>query len=78
MISWYELTLAVHANRGAGQHIPAQFSASNTLVLEVAAKGFEIERELIQELFEEGRITWEAAKEMRGNISLLEAKLQAD
>ena len=48
----------------------------NTTVFEVAMRGFEIERELIQSMFEEGRLSRETAKEMRGNISLLEARLQ--
>ncbi|MCL2086232.1 MAG: Na+/H+ antiporter [Oscillospiraceae bacterium] len=46
----------------------------NSLVIEVAAKAFKIERGLIQEMLEVGRISRETAKEMRSNIIAMEAR----
>lgn len=48
------------------------------LILKITARGFGIERELIQQMFEEGRLSWERARELRGNIALLEAQLQTE
>lgn len=53
-------------------------SMVDSAVYAVAARGFSIESELIQEMFEADRISWEAAREMRSSISILEAQLQID
>jgi len=78
--SLYELTASVR--RGTETDVdsgrPGQSALDSVAVQEVALKGFSIERELIQEKYEEGRISWESAKEMRSNIAILEARLQSE
>jgi CPA1 family monovalent cation:H+ antiporter len=44
--------------------------------VELALKGFQMERDLIQEQYEAGHLSWKTAREMRGNIAALEARLQ--
>ena len=46
------------------------------LISRIAAGGYQIERELIQQMYEEGRLSWETARRMRDNIVMLETKLQ--
>ena len=55
-----------------------QYGMSDSAANTVAARAFSIERELIQEMFELGRITRETAKGMRADIVTLEAQLQSD
>ena len=52
--------------------------AENSAVHALVTRGFSIERELIQEMFELGRITRETARGMRADILTLEAQLQSD
>jgi hypothetical protein len=54
----------------------AHTDVAESIIYEVAAKGFHVERRLIHEMFEAGRISRETAKEMRRNIAALEARLQ--
>ncbi|MCL1983658.1 MAG: sodium:proton antiporter [Clostridiales bacterium] len=61
-----------HARDGASG------SREEPAVLDVVARGFSIERELIQEMFEAGRISRETAKGMRADILTLETQLQSD
>jgi len=76
LISSYELTAAFHMGLGAGKEKTANAEVPESLIYEVASKGFNIERGLIHEMFEAGRISRETAKEMRGNIAALEARFQ--
>jgi len=73
----YEMIAAFHKGLET-EGGDASKGKEETLVYEVAAKGFHIERGLIQEMFEAGRLSWETAKEMRGNIAALEARMQAN
>ncbi len=78
LISESEMALNIRGKRiteGAGE---GGRGVREELVLKVALIGFRIERELIQQMFEEGRISWETARELRGNIAMLEAQLQAE
>ena len=53
-------------------------SMDNSAVHAIAARGFSIERELIQEMYEANRISRETAKALRADIITLEAQLQSD
>jgi len=53
-------------------------SARDSVVFTVAMRGCSIERELIQEMSEAGRISEKTAKEMREAITTLETQLQSD
>ncbi|MDR0713885.1 MAG: hypothetical protein LBF89_06480 [Bacteroidales bacterium] len=44
-------------------------------IIEIVAQAFQIERDNIQSMFEDGRISREKAKELRNNILLLETEL---
>jgi len=76
LISSYELTAAFHNGSGWKKEKTANAEPADSLIYEVAAKGFHMERGLIHEMFEVGRISRETAKEMRANIATLEAKFQ--
>ena len=58
--------------------LSAGSSAEDSAVYAVVARGFAIERELIQEMFERNRISRETAKGLRADILTLEAQLQSD
>jgi CPA1 family monovalent cation:H+ antiporter len=75
MIAEFELMAAVGRN-----HIKsdARLSMEDSSVHNVVERGFSIERELIQEMFEANRISRETAKEMRTAILTLETQLQSD
>jgi len=45
---------------------------------EVLARAFQLERDGIYAMYEQGRISRESAKEMRNNIAVLEAELAKD
>ncbi|MDR2734239.1 MAG: sodium:proton antiporter, partial [Spirochaetota bacterium] len=67
--SWYTLSAAIRHGRKGN---PAVHLETNTpLVSELALKGFRIERGLIQDMYEAGRLSWKTAREMRGNIATL-------
>jgi len=79
VISLYELTSSfrrVHKPDTSGDLDRPAFD--NNSVNEIALKGFSIERELIQEMYEAGGISWENANEMRNNIITLEARIRAE
>jgi CPA1 family monovalent cation:H+ antiporter len=78
LASSYEMVAAFHKGLKMGGTDAAKGEGEESLVYEVATKGFHIERGLIQEMFETGRLSWETAKEMRTNIAALEARMQAN
>lgn len=47
-----------------------------SLVMEIASYGFQLERDGIQTMYEEGRLSWETARELRNNITLLETQME--
>ena len=75
VIYLYEMLPAIHQIRSDIREKPEPGTQRDNHVFEVAARGFQVERGLIQEMFEQGRISWGMAKEMRGNIATLEARL---
>ncbi|MCL2033126.1 MAG: Na+/H+ antiporter [Oscillospiraceae bacterium] len=81
LISFYELSheLAAAIRQSRAQQpvdpVPHDSKEEESSLLEVARKGIRIERGLIQEMFESGRLTREAAKEMRANITAMEARI---
>ena len=75
VIYLYEMLPALHQIRSDIKGKPEQGSEKDKLVFEIAARGFQVERELIQESFEQGQISRAMAKEMRNNIATLEARL---
>jgi len=50
--------------------------APQNLSKEVLSQAFNLERLGIQEMFEKGRITWETAREMRNNLTIVELQLE--
>jgi len=72
--TWYKLSAAIQQGRQENSDMHLETNAS--LVSELALRGFQIERELIQDMYEAGRLSWKTAREMRGNITTLEARLQ--
>jgi len=74
-ISDYEFSLSLQNSKEAGQEADNEEAVS---VESVAALGFQIERDNIQTMFENGRISWETAGQMRKNISLLELQIKKD
>ena len=75
VIYLYEMLPAIHQIRSDIRQKPEPGREKDNLVFEVAARGFQVERGLIQEMFEQGRISRTMAKEIRGNIATLEARL---
>jgi len=83
MISDYELSLWLQKSRSGGlnQAFPHKWAASKESdstvnVEDIVLFAFQLERDYIQTMFENGRISRESAKEMRKNISLLELQLR--
>jgi len=74
-ISDYEFSLSIQNSRDAGQEADNEEAVN---VESIAALGFQIERDNIQTMFENGRISWETAGQMRKNISLLELQIKKD
>jgi CPA1 family monovalent cation:H+ antiporter len=72
--TWYELSFSIRHTERPHASVPS--AANPSMVLGLALKGFQMERDLIQEMYEAGRLTWKTAREMRGNIATLEARLQ--
>jgi len=56
-------------NKGRGGKLLAE------TLIDVASNGFHMERVLIQQMFEAGRISWRFAKDMQANITMVEAQL---
>jgi len=78
LISKYELISVVRDRRAGRVEKDTDSESDDSLVYKVAARGFQIERGLIQEMFEAGRISRHTAKEMRGNIATLEARFYVE
>jgi len=79
----YEMTLSLTRDRGVNRGRPPDEAAVSarereSLYAEAAALSFQIERDYIQSMFENGRITRETAGKMRENILFLELELQKD
>ena len=81
-ILFYELSLSLHrSSRGGLYPAPPDAKEANAKeanafgLKEVASLGFQIERDAVQAMFEQGRISWKTAKEMRDNLSLLELQI---
>jgi len=73
LLSFYNMLSQTHGEvTRRGGHIA---KANEGLVSEIASRAFGLERVYIQEMYEVGRISWGTAKEMRGNIAMLEARL---
>ena len=75
IVSEYELTFEMYKNRAGGS---GNGRIRGDKIAKVAAQGYQIERELIQQMFEDGRLSRETARRMRDNIAMLETKLQVD
>jgi len=75
LIAEFELMSAVGKNHVTSD---TRLSMEDSSVQAIIERGFSIERELIQEMFEANRISREAAKEMRTAILTLETQLQSD
>ena len=78
IIFFYEMMPAMRHDRVKMRDDVHEDGVNSNPVFDVAAKGFQIERDLIQEMFEQGRISRKTAKEMRNNIATLEARLYAE
>ncbi|MBN7773545.1 Na+/H+ antiporter [Clostridium aminobutyricum] len=78
LISEYEMITNLRDNRMAQDEEKGDKASREELILKITARGFGIERELIQQMFEAGRISWETAKELRSNMAMLEAQLQIE
>lgn len=74
-ISDYEFSLSIQNSRETVQDFESIEAVS---VEDIAALGFQIERDNIQIMFENGRISWETTRQMRKNISLLELEIKKD
>ena len=70
----FELMSAVGRNHLISD---SRLTMEDSSVYKIVERGFSIERELIQEMFEANRISREAAKEMRMAILTLETQLQS-
>ncbi len=78
MIGNYELSLAAMQSGLHERGKPAETNISETSLADMAAVAFQIERDNIQEMFENGRISRETSKDMRKNISILEAQIKIE
>lgn len=70
LIAEYEFKLSIYQKGLKHSDI------DNEILMSVASSGFQIERDNIRTMFENGRISRETAKEMRHNTSLLEVQLK--
>ena len=79
-ISDYEFSLSLQGSRNTEAEAVSEEAASkDTVSIEnITALGFQIERDNIQAMFENGRVSWETAQQMRKNISLLELQIKND
>ncbi len=76
-IADYELVMALMRGRNADRSL-SDGKVAGATPGEIASPGFQIERELIQAMFENGRLWRENAKEMRDNLSLMEIQFKKD
>ena len=79
-ISDYEFSLSLQGSRNTeAEAVSEEAVSEETVSIEnIAALGFQIERDNIQAMFENGRVSWETAQQMRKNISLLELQIKND
>ncbi len=76
LIMEYEMSRSIQETRRGLEGAMHQETDENKIA-EVSSAGFQIERDQIQMMFENGRISRDTAKEMRSNISLLELQLKS-
>jgi CPA1 family monovalent cation:H+ antiporter len=77
LILEYELLISVFESRQIGDvRERNENKATGESMKEILAQCFQLERDGIQAMLENGRISRETAKEMRNNISTLEMKLE--
>ena len=76
LISEYEMSLLLRKSMNNRNNEKPSAAADHDSIFEVVSRGFQIERDLIQQMFEAGRISREAVKEMRSNIAALESQLK--
>ncbi|WP_099467165.1 hypothetical protein [Konateibacter massiliensis] len=79
-IADYELSLSIWSGHEEKDDLKREEGLVNeenvTLNVEdIVTLGFQIERNNIQTMYENGRISWETAQRMRENISLMEIQL---
>ena len=76
----YELSLNANETRQGGgmREGMNEKHGSEESMKEVLARAFQLERDGIYAMYEQGRISRESAKEMRNNIAVLEAELAKD
>jgi hypothetical protein len=72
MMADCEFRLSLYQNR------LRQNKVNKEALISVLTHGFQVERDYIHTMIENGRISRESAKEMRHNISLLEVQLKKD
>lgn len=75
-ISEYNVFVFMQNNR-FGENAGGESDNEEEQTIEhIVALGFQLERDEIQRMFEEGRISWEIARDMRRNMSLLELQMK--
>lgn len=74
----YEFALALLKQRMAYSNGDDGRPASDTLLIETASQALQYERDGIQRVFEEGRVSRTTAAEMRNNVDLLGLRLQKE
>lgn len=77
VIADYELALSMLRQRLANQG-GARMERNDLLLMETATQALQLERDGIQRIFEEGRISRATAAEMRNNVDLLGLRLQKE
>ncbi len=77
LISEQEMIMNLREIRMTQDKAEGNRAQNKELVLKITTRGFGIERELIQQMFETGRISWETARDLRNNINMLESQLHS-
>ncbi len=75
-ISNRELILSIQRNRFRKLKEPAHIENAAGQIADITSLGFQFERDQIQRMFEEGRISWDTANELRNNIYLQEMQMK--
>jgi hypothetical protein len=68
----------VSARLGLAEGQTRRLADDHKILHDVAVNGFYMERLLIQQMLESGRLSWKTAKQMQANIAMLEAQLQVE
>ncbi|QIB68739.1 sodium:proton antiporter [Aminipila butyrica] len=76
LISEYEVSTMVRKRLFDKEHRPDNTEVPEDRIIEVAGNGLQMERDLVQEMFEAGRITWETARDMRRNIAAVASQFE--